>query len=159
MGTKLQLKRGTAANILTYTPDIGELVYDIDNNRVYIGDNSTPGGIQLSDSVMSGFTGSTVKGVAYYVDGTTLTVLTPSVANSHDKLIGIGTGSPGVIQVGATLCNISGLTSGRLFVGAAGALVSSPPTVNGEYIISVGFGIGTTLVIQINNALISEVVS
>lgn len=44
----LRLKRGTTAERLTYTPLVGELVYDTDQKAIYIGDGSIVGGKLLA---------------------------------------------------------------------------------------------------------------
>jgi hypothetical protein len=44
----LRLKRGTTAERLTYTPLNGELVYDIDQKAIYIGDGALAGGKLLA---------------------------------------------------------------------------------------------------------------
>lgn len=44
----LRLKRGTTAERLTYTPLVGELVYDTDQQAIYIGDGSIVGGKLLA---------------------------------------------------------------------------------------------------------------
>jgi len=158
MGTKFQLRRGTTEKVGAFTPDIGEPVYDVDNKILYIGDNSTVGGLPVTGTVLSGFNGSTTKGTAYYIDGSgNVTIIEHTTAAPYDKLIGIGTGKTGEIQITGVMYNITGLAAGRLFVGTSGALQNTPPSGVGEFIIPVGFGRGTTLVIQINNELITEV--
>ncbi len=42
--TQLQLRRDTAANIAGVTPAQGEPIYDVTNNRLVMGDGTTPGG-------------------------------------------------------------------------------------------------------------------
>jgi len=44
MANKLLLKRGTATNRPSITPDSGELIYTTDTKKVYVGDNTTAGG-------------------------------------------------------------------------------------------------------------------
>jgi len=43
----IRLKRGTTSSVLSYTPLLGEPVWDSDTNRLYVGDGSTPGGIEI----------------------------------------------------------------------------------------------------------------
>lgn len=47
MTNVLQIKRGTTAKRLAYTPEAGELVQDLDTKKVYIGDGSTAGGVEV----------------------------------------------------------------------------------------------------------------
>ena len=47
MANKFQHKRGTTARRLLYTPADGELIYDKDMNKIFVGDGSTVGGIGL----------------------------------------------------------------------------------------------------------------
>lgn len=44
----LQIKRGNASAVAAYTPKVGELVLDTDNNYIYIGDGTTVGGKALA---------------------------------------------------------------------------------------------------------------
>lgn len=44
----LQIRRGTEAERIGFTPLIGELIYVTDTDEVYIGDGTTPGGIPVS---------------------------------------------------------------------------------------------------------------
>jgi Major tropism determinant N-terminal domain len=44
MSVQVQLRRGAAANIATFTPAQGECVVDETNNRIIVGDGSTVGG-------------------------------------------------------------------------------------------------------------------
>lgn len=43
----LQQKRGTTAKRLAYTPAAGELIYDTELNKIFIGDGATPGGVSI----------------------------------------------------------------------------------------------------------------
>lgn len=57
----LQIRRGSTTERLTITPLAGELVYDSEENLLYIGDNSTPGGIttgSISDDAVKDISGS-----------------------------------------------------------------------------------------------------
>lgn len=44
----LQMRRGTQAQILSYVPEEGELVYAINTNKLFVGDGVTAGGIVVS---------------------------------------------------------------------------------------------------------------
>lgn len=48
MANVLQIKRGTTVKRLAYTPAQGELVQDLDTKKVYIGDGTTAGGIEIN---------------------------------------------------------------------------------------------------------------
>jgi hypothetical protein len=45
--SKIQIKRGLNANRTGFTPAEGEPIYSSDNKVLYIGDNSTPGGVPV----------------------------------------------------------------------------------------------------------------
>lgn len=47
MASSIQVKRGTTANVAAYTPLSGELVLDTTTNKLYAGDGSTAGGVQV----------------------------------------------------------------------------------------------------------------
>ena len=49
MGIQVLLKRGPTSDRLTYTPAPGEIILDLDETMVYIGDGETPGGILLKN--------------------------------------------------------------------------------------------------------------
>jgi hypothetical protein len=44
----LKLRRGTNTERLSFTPEVGELVYTTDTKQLYAGDGSTPGGTLVS---------------------------------------------------------------------------------------------------------------
>jgi hypothetical protein len=44
----LQVRRGMYSTVTNYIAATGEIVYAIDNKKVYIGDGVTPGGILVS---------------------------------------------------------------------------------------------------------------
>ncbi len=46
----LKIRRGTNAERLTITPEEGELIYTTDTKKVFVGDNTTAGGILVTDS-------------------------------------------------------------------------------------------------------------
>lgn len=56
MSVQVQLRRGAAANIATFTPAQGECVVDETNNRLVIGDGATAGGwpaAKLGEAVLN----------------------------------------------------------------------------------------------------------
>jgi hypothetical protein len=59
----LRLRRGTAAELNTITPEEGELIYTTDTKNLYVGDGITIGGINTN----SGYTGS--AGIGYAGSG------------------------------------------------------------------------------------------
>lgn len=44
----LQIRRGSETELSTFTPAIGELIYDTTNKKLYVGDGTTVGGIDVS---------------------------------------------------------------------------------------------------------------
>jgi hypothetical protein len=65
MSVHVKRRRDTAANIASFTPAQGELIVDLTNNRVIVGDGSTVGGwpaARLSEAGgAAGLNGSTLK--------------------------------------------------------------------------------------------------
>lgn len=47
----LQLRRGTTAQRTAVTPDVGEPFWDTDLDELFVGDNSTVGGISVGDTI------------------------------------------------------------------------------------------------------------
>lgn len=58
MASSIQVKRGTTAKVAAYTPLVGELVLDTTTNKLYAGDGSTAGGIQVVASKKGATDGS-----------------------------------------------------------------------------------------------------
>jgi hypothetical protein len=48
----LRLRRGTNAERLTITPEIGELIYTTDTKKVFVGDGTTAGGIAIDTGLL-----------------------------------------------------------------------------------------------------------
>ena len=48
----LRLRRGTNAERLTITPEIGELIYTTDTKKVFVGDGSTAGGVPIDTGLL-----------------------------------------------------------------------------------------------------------
>ena len=48
MATKIRFRRGTAAQLASITPDLGEPCWVTDTNTLYIGNGTTPGGVPLA---------------------------------------------------------------------------------------------------------------
>lgn len=71
----LKLLRGTTAQLQAYTPELGEPVYDIELNKLYVGDGSTPGGVAVE-------VGNSSIGLD---DLTDVTIVQP--INSQDSLV------------------------------------------------------------------------
>jgi hypothetical protein len=46
MATQVQIRRGTSAQVAAFTPAAGEVVADMTNKRLYLGDGTTVGGVQ-----------------------------------------------------------------------------------------------------------------
>lgn len=49
----LKIRRGTNAERLTITPEVGEFLFTTDTKKVFIGDGITVGGIDVSSSTSS----------------------------------------------------------------------------------------------------------
>lgn len=48
MANRIQMRRGTEANVVATTPLVGEVIYTTDNKKVFIGDGSTAGGVAVT---------------------------------------------------------------------------------------------------------------
>ena len=87
MAQTIKLKRGLEANRNTITPLLGEIIYTTDNTEIFIGDGSTPGGLEVG--YLNKRIGGTVANLTVTgnltVNGTTTTV------NSNDVTIGDAT--------------------------------------------------------------------
>ena len=73
-----RLRRGTNAERLLITPDEGEPLFTTDTQKLYVGDGSTAGGIELpvvsgADTILAevqkGSGGTIVKGTPVYISG------------------------------------------------------------------------------------------
>lgn len=96
-----KLPRATTAERTSITPAVGELVYDTDTDRVYRGDGSTAGGVQLAD-----VGGAGAPGNAEYV------TLATDATLSDERVL---TGESGVVSItdaGAGSTVTVGLTAG-----------------------------------------------
>ena len=82
MSQKIQFRRGTTAQRTAVTLDSGEPGWDTDTNRLYVGDGTTPGGVNLAAvSSVNGASGTVVLDdgdvksvVTALTSGTTVTV-------------------------------------------------------------------------------------
>lgn len=46
-----QIRKGTQAELSTFTPEVGEPIFTTDTRRLYIGDGTTQGGIRVSGDI------------------------------------------------------------------------------------------------------------
>jgi len=89
MAQKIQLRRGLEINRTTIAPDVGEPIYITDTQEIYVGDNSTAGGLPLN--YLSLNTGGTVGGSVIItgdltVNGT-VTAINSNQVNIGDAII------------------------------------------------------------------------
>ena len=91
MSVQVKHRRDTAANIATFTPAQGELIVDITNNRVIVGDGATAGGFAAAKL--------TEAGAARGANGSALTLNVAEIAVSG--LSGATVTASGAIPAGA----------------------------------------------------------
>ena len=90
MSEQLQLRRGTATQVSTFTGAQGEAIVDTSINRLVVYDGATAGGwpaAKLSDNAVA-FTGGTINGVT--IGGTTpepASVTAPALGDSSSRAI------------------------------------------------------------------------
>lgn len=148
----LQVKRGTTAERLSYTPLVGELIFDTTTKSLYVGDGAASGGIAASaltfedvqDYAAALLTGGSHTGISFTYNDTAGTINATVTG-------GGGTGS-GTLQVAGDDSVIRVISEGETLqiVGSGGMFVStnsegkftiSPPgSYTNLYIDSLGTG-------------------
>lgn len=108
----LKLRRGTNAERLTITPEIGELIYTTDTKRLYVGDGATAGG-------------NVVTGINDIVDDTS-----PQLGGNLD-LNGNDITGTGNINITGTITATGNINLGD---GAGGDIISVGGKVSGDLI-------------------------
>lgn len=68
----LKLRRGLEADRTSITPEVGEPIYTTDTQKLYIGDGTTPGGIEVSGSGAQALSGLTDVDLTSVIDGQVL---------------------------------------------------------------------------------------
>ena len=100
--TRFQVLRGTTTQRTAITPLISELVFDTDLNKMYVGDGSTAGGLEIGTSLtqeqVEDFVGaligdSTTIDVTYNDAGNVETMDVIQTALDHTNFMNIGTNS------------------------------------------------------------------
>lgn len=140
----LRLRRGTNAERLTITPEIGELIYTTDTKKVFVGDGSTAGGVPIDTGLLD-LAGNSLNdlGDVATTEPTDSQVLAWNDANSNwepadaatpdlsaSVISDLGDVAIGVIDINQTL-----IWDGTNFVpgSAGGSLVNeSNPTLGGD---------------------------
>jgi hypothetical protein len=64
----LKLKRGLEANRLAYTPQVGEPIFVTDTRKIFVGDGSTAGGLDIFNSLGNASTRTVGTGVGNLVE-------------------------------------------------------------------------------------------
>jgi hypothetical protein len=120
----LRLRRGTAAELNTITPEEGELIYTTDTKNLYVGDGITIGGTNTNSgytgSAGLGYTGS--AGVGF--TGSAGVGFTGSTGAGYTGSAGVGfTGSAGLGYTGSAGSSSSLVNSSKTaYLGSTGAL-------------------------------------
>jgi hypothetical protein len=142
----LQIRRGTAAELANITPVIGELIYTIDTQAVFVGDGSTAGGI----AVAVGGSGNVV--------GTNL--LTAGFVSATGNVYGNNIFATGFVSATGNVEGNFILGNGSLLTGivtSATAITNGTSTVaigssNGNANISIN---GTSNVVVVSNTTVA----
>ena len=78
------LRRGTTVEREAYTPLEGELIFDTDKGRVYVGNNTTVGGVELHPQAL---TNTTTDVLEYKVNSETIgSTDTHTITNSYTEI-------------------------------------------------------------------------
>lgn len=162
----LRIKRGTDADRTGYTPDLGEPIWTIDTNKLYVGDGATAGGILVTGA---GGGGST-PGIDDTATGVVLTIT--DLASTFDNDVELnadlvlgggeinGTGDINILgQItasGTITGNIANLGSVNVTAGlAAGGTIVAPYFI-GDHLGSVFAEDSTPIVDATNRKLIGN---
>jgi hypothetical protein len=123
----LQVKRGTTAERLSYTPLVGELIFDTTTKALYVGDGAASGGIAASaltfedvqDYAAALLTGGSHTGISFSYNDSAGTISATVTASG-------GTGS-GTLQVAGDDSVIRVISEGETLqiVGGGGMFVST----------------------------------
>ena len=123
----LQVKRGTTAERLSYTPLVGELIFDTSTKALYVGDGAASGGIAASaltfedvqDYAAALLTGGSHTGISFSYNDTAGTISATVTAG------GVGGGGP--LQVAGDDSVIRVISDGETLqiVGGGGMFVST----------------------------------
>ena len=122
-GVKIKLKRGHKSGVIAYTPDIGEPVFDLDRQRLYIGDANLPEGYDIGAEelvVTQTFHGFSVADVIRFDSVSNTYVKAVADSEIHARSIGIVSkvvdSSTFVLSSGRVILSGSpGLTPGKLY--------------------------------------------
>jgi len=119
----LKIRRGTQAQRLNIVPAQGELIYDTTQNKLYVGNGSTAGGIEVVGGVIGGSLGSNVNLGGYDIIGTgniniTGTITASGTITGNGDLI-LGNADTDNVQFGADINSNIVPNSGTLTVGTS----------------------------------------
>jgi hypothetical protein len=101
----LQIRRGTQSDLLNYTPAEGEPIFTTDTKRLYVGDGSTPGGVDIS--VVGGIGG----------------ILSSNLVLNNNSIVGFGD-----IVINGLIKN-EGLFEGNLIGNVTGSVYADESTL------------------------------
>jgi hypothetical protein len=124
----LQIRRGTAAEVATITPDLGEPIYVTDTESLVIGDGSTAGGINVSGNLQELSIGNITEAghsVTVLNDAnSTGTIRLANLTNAYNLTVGPdGTLVTGPLSVSTTATVANLVTSGNID-GSEGAVAN-----------------------------------
>jgi len=120
----LKLRRGTSSNRTSITPAEGEPIFTTDTKKLYLGDGSTAGGVEIggiSDGDKGDITVSS-SGATWTVDNDAVTYAKIQNVSAASKLLGRGDSGSGDVQeitlgtgltmTGTTLASSAGISDG-----------------------------------------------
>lgn len=163
----LRLRRGTNAERLTITPVAGELIYVTDTKRIFVGDGTTAGGVDIAAAAGGALNGN-LNLNTYTIDGFGAIDITGTIEStgnivSGGSIISVGDLTNGTLTLSGSKISSSdsyvslglGSTIGRLKIGDTGDLlqVTTEWTDPNEAVtLEYGISNGTTALIHSKHA-------
>jgi len=138
MATKIYLRRGTRTEILAIVPESGEPVWATDIKKLYIGDDTTSGGIYVGGLAgqvesLNGLTGvvtvSGINGITVYEDGQVI------VVSGYDEFIELLDTPASYAGEGGKFVRVNATEDGVEFVAETSAftgLTDTPASFSGS---------------------------
>jgi hypothetical protein len=117
----LKIRRGTETQRLNIVPAQGELVYDTTQNKLYIGNGTTSGGVEVVGGVIGGSLGSNVNLGGFDITGTgniniTGTITASGTITANGDII-LGNADTDNVQFGADINSNIVPNTGTLTIG------------------------------------------
>jgi hypothetical protein len=119
----LRIRRGTSAQRTTITPVSGELIFDTTQNKLYVGNGSTAGGVEVVAGQIGGNVGSNINLNGFDITGTgniniTGTITASGTITGNGDLV-LGNADTDNVQFGADINSNIVPNVGTLTVGTS----------------------------------------